>query len=197
MIFCRYCGAAIADDSVFCANCGRKLGRVANPRVEKIVKTLHLRTPYPYAGFLVLLFAIWAFTPEHKDRVDYSNLKWSLQSERKLDLPEDKTYQQGLSLVLENGGNTAVQSIPIDFSAKIEPPQHAEIEANFLWHRLLVVHGGKTLPLTVILSDQVAPGSKRSFSVEGSITAETPFKVTYEIRERDSQNVLASYVVQR
>ena len=197
MIFCRYCGFGIADDSVFCAKCGRKLGRTVNPRVEKIIKVLHLRTPYPYALVLLLSGALWAFIPEQKDRVDYSNLKWSFQSDRKLDLPGEKTYEQGMSLVLENGGTAAVHNIPIDFSAKIEPAQKAEIEANFLGHRLLVVHGGKALPLTVVLSDEVRPGAKRSFSVEGNIQAETPFKVTYEVRERYSQNLLASYVVQR
>ena len=197
MIFCRYCGVAIADDSVFCAKCGRKLGRAVHPRIEKIVKVLHLRTPYPYAAFLILSFAAWAFMPEHRDRVDYSALKWTLQSDRKLDLPNEKLYQQGFSLILENGGNAAVHDIPVDFSARIEPPQPAEIEANFLGQRLLIVHGGKALPLTVILSDRIQPGNKRNFSVEGSIQAKAPFKVTYEIRERDSQNLLTSYVVQR
>jgi hypothetical protein len=197
MMFCRYCGAAIAEDSVFCAKCGRKLGHKVNPRVEKIVKLLHLRTPYPYAVFLIGLFAVWAFIPEDKIQVDYSQLKWTLESERKLDLPEEKLFQQGFSLVLQNDGPAAIRDIPVDFSATIEPPQPAEIEANFLGNKLLIMRSGKALPLGVVLSDEIRPGRKRSFSLEGSIQAATPFKVTYEIREPDSENVLASYVVER
>ena len=197
MIFCRYCGAAIADDSVFCAKCGRKLGRRVNPRVEKIITVLRLRTPYPYAALLFLLAATWLLFPERQAPVDYSALKWTLKSDRKLDLPEEKLYQEGFSLILENEGSTPVREIPVDFSATIEPPQRADIEARFLGHRHLVMHGGKVFPLTVILEDQVPPGKKHTFGIEGSIQAEAPFKVTYEIRERDSENVLASYVVER
>jgi hypothetical protein len=197
MIFCRYCGAAIADDSLFCAKCGRKLGRRANPRVEKIVTVLRLRTPYPYAVFLLLVAGIWLFAPERQAPVDYSSLKWTLRSDRKLDIPDEKLYQEGFSLILENDGPAAVREIPVDFTAKIEPPQRADIEARFLGHRHLVMHGGKVFPLTVVLEDQVPPGKKHTFGVEGSIQAEAPFKVTYEIRERDSKNLLASYVVER
>ena len=197
MIFCRYCGAAIADDSLFCAKCGRKLGRRVNPRLEKIVTTLHLRTPYPYAAVLVVLAGLWLFFPERQAPVDYSGLKWTLKSDRKLDVPGEKLYQEGFSLILENDGQAAVREIPVDFTAKIEPPQSADIEARFLGHRHLVMHGGKAFPLTVILEDQVPPGKKHTFGVEGSIQAEAPFKVTYEFRERDSQNLLASYVVER
>ena len=197
MIFCRYCGAAIADDSLFCAKCGRKLGRTVNPRIEKIVKVLRLRTPFPYAIFLFLAAAVWLLMPERSAAVDYSHLRWTLKSDRKLDVPDEKLYQEGFSLILENGGTAAVREIPVDFTAKIEPPQRADIEARFLGHRHLVMHEGKVFPLTVILEDQVPPGKKHTFGVEGSIQAEAPFKVTYEIRERDSKNLLASYVVER
>jgi hypothetical protein len=56
---------------------------------------------------------------------------------------------------------------------------------------------GKPLPLVVVLSDEVRPGSKRSFLIEGSIQAMPPFKVTYEIREEGSDKVLADFVVAR
>ena len=197
MIFCRYCGAAIAQDSLFCAKCGRKLGRTVNPRIEKIITVLHLRTPYPYAGFLILLAALWLFLPDRQAPVNYSMLKWTLKSERRLDLPDEKLYQEGFSLILQNDGAAAVREIPVEFIAKIEPQQRADIEARFLGHRHLVMHGGKVFPLTIILEDQVPPGKKHTFGVEGSIQAEAPFKVTYEVRERDSRNLLASYVVER
>jgi hypothetical protein len=197
MTFCRYCGAAIAEDSVFCARCGRKLGRTVNPRIEKIIAVLHLRTPYPYAIILFLAAGLWLVWPERQTPVDYSTLKWTLKSDRKLDVPDEKLYQEGFSLILQNDGAKPVQNIPVDFSARIDPPQRADIEARFLGQRHLYMHQGKVFPLTVILQDQIPPGKKRTFSVEGSIQADAPFKVTYEIRERDSKNLLASYVVER
>jgi hypothetical protein len=199
MIFCRYCGAAIADDSLFCAKCGRKLGRRVNPRAERIITALRLRTPYPYAALLLLAAASWLYVSNRQIHipVDYSTLTWTLKSNRKLDLPDEKLYQEGFSLILQNDGTAPVREIPVDFTAKIEPPQRADIEARFLGHRHLVMHEGRVFPLTVILEDQVPPGKKHSFGVEGSIQAEAPFKVTYEIRERDSKNLLASYVVER
>ena len=195
-MFCRFCGAHLLDDSVFCAKCGKKLGRTPNPRLEKISRILRLRTPYPYAVFLFFAATIWVMTP-HAAPVDYSGLKWTLQADRKLDNPEDKLYQQGFSLVMENTGSKAVREIPVELRARIEPMQRAEISATFLGRRLLIMNAGKPLPLIVILSDEVQPGGKRSFLLEGSIQAEPPFKVTYEIREENSETVLASYVVER
>ena len=195
-MFCRFCGAHLLDDSVFCAKCGKKLGRTVNPRLEKISRVLRLRTPYPYAVILFLAAAIWVITP-HAAPVDYSGLKWTLQADRNLDNPDDKLYQQGFSLVMENASSKAVREIPVELRAQIDPPQKAEIAATFLGRRLLIMNGGKSLPLTVILSDEVQPGTKRSFLLEGSIQAERPFKVTYEIRQDNSETVLASYVVER
>jgi hypothetical protein len=195
-MFCRFCGAHLLEDSVFCAKCGKKLGRTVNPRVEKIIRVLHLRTPYPYAAFLFLTAAVWLLTP-HAAPFDYSNLKWTLQVDRKVDIADSNIYQQGLSLILENGGTKAVREIPVELRATIDPPQPAEIAATFLGQRLLLQKGGKALPLTVVLADEVRPGTKRSFLMEGSIQAQPPFKVTYEIREENSETVLASVVVER
>ena len=194
-MFCRFCGASIQQDSVFCAKCGKRLGS-DNPRLEKISRILHLRTPYPYAIFLLLLVTIWALSP-HAPKVDYSHIKWTLQPNRKLDLPEENLYQQGFSLVLENTGTEAVREVPIDFGARIEPTQPAEIGATFLGNRFLIMEAGKPLPLTVILSGEVQPGSKRSYLVEGSIQAKPPFKVVYEVRAEASEAVLTNFVVER
>ena len=119
-MFCRFCGAHLLDDSVFCSKCGKKLGTCANPRLEKVSKILRLRTPYPYAIFLFLVVAVWALTP-HAAPFDYTGLKWTLEANRKLDLPDENLFQQGFSLVLENAGSKAVRDIPVDFSARIEP----------------------------------------------------------------------------
>ena len=143
-----------------------------------------------------MLVAVWALTP-HAAPFDYTNLKWTLEANRKLDLPEENLFQQGFSLVLENAGSKAVREIPVELSARIEPAQAAEIAATFLGNRLPIMERGKSLPLTVLLSDEIQPGSKRSFLIDGSIQAQPPFKVTYEIRAEDSETVLTNFVVER
>ena len=194
-MFCRYCGAHLLDDSVFCSKCGKNLGR-GNPRLEKASKILRLRTPYPYAIFLVLVVAVWALTP-HAAPFDYTNLKWTLEANRKLDLPDENLFQQGFSLVLENAGSKAVRDIPVELSARIEPEQSAEIAATFLGTHLPIMERGKSLPLTVVLSDEIQPGGKRNFLIDGSIEAQPPFKVTYEIRAENSETVLTNFIVER
>jgi hypothetical protein len=202
-MFCRFCGTNVLDDSIFCAKCGKRLRGSGSPRLdhlEKLGKTLHLRTPYPYAIFLVLAVAVWALLASivsQANRVDYTSLLWTMTENRKLDLPKSNLYQQAFSLVLENKGSKAARDIPVDLLARIEPPQAAEIIATFRGSRWLIMTEGKTLPLTLILTDEIHPGSKRSFPLEGSIQAQPPFKVTYEIREEGSETVLAHFVVAR
>jgi hypothetical protein len=194
-MFCRFCGAHLLPDSVFCSKCGKNLG-VGNPRLERISKALRLRTPYPYAIFLVLLASVWALTP-HAAPFDYGKLKWTLEENRKLDLPDENLFQQGFSLILENTGDKAVREIPVELRARIEPAQAAEIAATYRQDRLVIMEAGKARPLGVILTDQIHPGSKRSFLLDGSIQAQPPFRVTYEIRAENSDTVLASFVVER
>jgi zinc-ribbon domain len=195
-MFCRYCGAHLLDDSVFCSKCGKNLGR-GNPRLERISKTLRLGTPYPYAIFLILLVTIWALSP-HAAPYDYANLKWTLEPNRKLDLPNENSFQQEFSLVLENNGSKAVRETPVDLSARIEPAQPADIAATFQGNRMVLMEGGKALSLlTLILSGETHPGSKRNYLIEGSIQAQPPFRVTYEIRAENSEMVLASFTVER
>jgi hypothetical protein len=80
---------------------------------------------------------------------------------------------------------------------KISPPQPAEIYATFKGDRLPIMSHGKALPLTVVLSDEIPPGSKRTFLIEGSIEAQTPFNAVYEVRQENSEAVLASFAVER
>ena len=195
-MFCRFCGAGLLDDSVFCAKCGRRLGRRGNPRLEKLSRILHLRTPYPYSALVILLVVIWAFSP-HAAPINYTTLKWTLEVNRKLDLPKDNLFQQGFSLILENTGNQPVREIPVEFRARIEPSQAADINATFLGNRFSIMKAGKADPLIVVLSDEVPPGTKHSFLIEGGIQAQPPFRVTYEVREEDSETVLANIVVER
>ena len=195
-MFCRYCGSHIPDDSLFCAKCGKRLGPRENPRLAKIVQRLRLKTPYPYFALLFTLFIAWTIIsrPTH---ADYSHLKWSFEVDKKLDLPQESLFAQALSLVVENTGAVAVREIPIELSARIEPPKRADVEADFLGRKLLILQQGHTLPLTVVLAGELLPGAKKRILLNGSIMAEPPFKVTYEVREEDRQHVLTSYVVER
>ncbi len=195
-MFCRYCGSHIPDDSLFCAKCGKRLGPRENPRLTKIVQRLRLKTPYPYFALLFTLFIAWTIIsrPTH---ADYSHLKWSFEVDKKLDLPQENLFAQALSLVVENNGAVAVREIPIELSARIEPPKRADVEADFLGRKLLILQQGHSLPLTVVLAGELLPGAKKRILLNGSIMAEPPFKVTYEVREEDRQPVLTSYVVER
>ena len=193
-MFCKYCGTHIADDSVFCAKCGKRLGKRENPQLAKIVRTFRLKTPYPYFVLLVAAFIAWAVGPR-QSRADYSHLKWSFELDKKIDLAKESLFQQALSLVVENTGDIAIQDMPIELTAKIEPQKKAEVVAGFLGRKLVILQGGHPLPLVVLL-DRIEPKSKKRFFIEGSIQAEPPFKVTYEVREEDQKPVLASYVVE-
>jgi hypothetical protein len=195
-MFCRYCGSHLPDDSVFCAKCGKRLGTRENPRVEKIVQKLRLKTPYPYSAILITLFVVWAAWPKGS-RADYSHLKWSFELEKKIDLPAEHMYQQALSLVVENTGPAPVSEIPIELRATIEPIKRADVEADFLGRRLLILQQGHPLPLTVILAGTVASGAKKRILLNGNIQTDAPFKVTYEVRDEDGRAVLASHVVER
>jgi len=195
-MFCRYCGAHIAADSIFCAKCGKRLGTRENPRLENIVRKLRLKTPYPYAALLITLFVVWAAWPTGS-RADYSNLKWSFELDRKLDTPAEHFYQQALSLVVENTGPAPATEIPIEVRATIEPAKKADVEADFLGRRLLILQQGHPLPVTLIVGGTVASGAKRRVLLNGNIHAEPPFKVTYEIRDQDGKAVLASYVIEQ
>ena len=195
-MFCRYCGVHIQDDSVFCAKCGKRLGPRENPRLTKIVQTLRLKTPYPYFTLLLTLFIGWTIgsRPTH---ADYSRLKWSFESDKKLDLRQQNMFEQALSLVVENTGTAAVGEIPIELSARIEPAKRADVEADFLGRKLLILQQGHTLPLVVVVAGEVPAGGKKRILLNGTIMAEPPFKVTYEVREEDRQPILTSYVVER
>ena len=195
-MFCRYCGAYIPDDSVFCAKCGKRLGRRENPRLAKIVQTLHLKTPYPYFTLLVFLFILWAIGPR-QSRADYSHLKWSIELDKKNEIRDENLYQQAFSLVVENTGSSAVQGIRVDLTARIEPQKPADVLAGFQGQRLYLLQRGLELPLTMDLIDPIPPGAKKRYLLEGSIEAMPPFKVTYEVREENQNPLLASYVIEQ
>src|SRR5206468_3697794 len=88
------------------------------------------------------------------------------------------------------GKRLGPREIPIELSARIEPLKRADVEADFLGRKLLILQQGHTLPLTVVLAGELLPGAKKRILLNGSIMAEPPFKVTYEVREEDRQHVL-------
>ena len=195
-MFCRYCGFHIPDDSVFCPKCGKRLGPRSHPRLEKIVATLRLKTPYPYFAILLVVFVAWVIAAR-QSHADYSHMKWSIEAGKNLDIPESNTYLQNLSLILENTGSTPVAEVPVEVRARIEPAQPAEVDVDLMGRRLVIMSGGKPIPLVPILSDTVAPGAKRRYDMGVGIQAQPTFKVTVEVRTDDSRTLLASYVVQR
>jgi RNA polymerase subunit RPABC4/transcription elongation factor Spt4 len=195
MTFCRYCGLPIPEDSLFCPKCGKRLGVRVNPRVEKITQTLKLKTPYPYAVLLIALFILWTVWPRGTS-ADYSHLKFNFELQKKVNNPAEHMYLQAFSIVIENTGTTAVTDLPIELRARIEPRKKADVEAEFIGRRLLILQQGQTLPLTVVVGGTIAPGAKSRVPLNGNIQTDPPFKVTYEIRDEDGRNVLANYVVE-
>ena len=195
-MFCRYCGAGIASDSLFCPKCGKRLAGSGNPKIEEIINKLRLKTPYPYFALLLIAFITWALWPKPVPAA-YTQVKWALEQDKVLDLPNESLYQQSFSLVLENKGSATVKEIPIDLVARIEPQKTAEVIAGFLGRRLTIMQGGHSLPLTIVLADPIDPGTKRRYLLEGAITAKPSFKVTYEVREEGRPDILASYVVEK
>ena len=195
-MFCRYCGAVIAEDSLFCPKCGKRLDRSAHPAVEKVVTTLHLKTPYPYFILMVIVFVTWMAWPTPIPAA-YTQVKWTLDKDKILDRQDESLYQQSMSLVMENKGSTPVKDVRVDLIAKIEPQKTAKVVAGFLGGTADIMENGKPLPLTIVLADKIDPGEKHRYLLEGAITAKTPFKVTYEVHEEGSPTVLASFVVER
>jgi zinc ribbon protein len=195
-MFCRYCGSHIPADSLFCAKCGKRLGPRENPRLDRIVKTFRLKTPYPYFAILISLFIFWAAWPKGS-HADYSHLKWSFELDKKLEDPAEHIYQQALSLVVENPGAAPVSEIPVELRATIEPVKKADVEADFLGRRLLILQQGHTLPVTVIIGGTLGSKGKARILVNGNIHAEPPFKVVYELRDDTARTVLASYLVEQ
>lgn len=197
LMFCRYCGAHIAEDSLFCAKCGKRLGRSAHPQFEKLVAKFRLNTPYPYAGVLVLLVVAWILSSPRTPTYDYTPLKWSIEMDRKLDVADENLYREGMSLVVENTGTKSIKGIPIELHARIEPAKTAEVVASFPGDREVIIQGGKPKPVSVVLNDLIPAGSKRRYALDGSVQAIPPFKVTIEIVQDDAKTVLASYVIER
>jgi hypothetical protein len=78
----------------------------------------------------------------------------------------------------------------------MQPIKKADVEADFLGRRLLILQQGHTLPLTVIIAGTIPAAAKKRILLNGTIQVEAPFKVTYEVRDERGRTVLADYVVE-
>jgi len=196
LMFCRYCGAHILEDSLFCSKCGKRLGQRSSAGFEKLASTLRLNTPYPYAIILFSLVASYfAFQP--KKTFDYSQTKWSIEMDRKLDVADENLYRDSLSIIVENTGTKSLKGIPIELQARIEPAKLADVTAAFPSDKELLIKAGKPQPVDIILNDAIPAGTKRRFALDGSVQAIPPFKATFVVLKDDAKTVLASYVLER
>ena len=194
-MFCRFCAAEIAPDSAFCRKCGQKLlSSAASPRWDYVVRKLRLKTPYPYALLLFLAFAAWAVQP--RQRVDYSEMTFSLELESQASVPEDNLFRHSLSLVVENHGTESISEIPIEFTARLDRDQPVEVVSDFFGRQLIILKDGQILPLVVILSDEIAPGDKRRYAVDGLVTTRPPATITYEVSAEDLDELFASLAME-
>lgn len=196
LMFCRFCGAHIQEDSLFCAKCGKRLGQRSNPKIDRLVAVLRLNTPYPYAVILFALVASYVgFQP--RKTFDYSQTKWSIEMDRKLDVADDHLFRDSLSLVVENMGTKSIRGIPIELKANIEPAKLADVTAAFATDKEVLIKAGKPQPVDIVLNDAIPGGSKRRYAIDGSVQAIPPFKVTFELLKDDAKTILASYVLER
>ncbi len=190
-MFCRFCGRVVQPDSRFCALCGRRLaGR--SLRIDALVRTLRLRTPYPYAIGVLLLFAGLVLQPGPPP-FDYSNVAFELELLGESREPGANLYRHHFSLIVENLGETRLTRVPVDVGARVEADRPAEVEYDFLGRRLAVVRDSRPIPLTVVLDDDMDASEKRRYSIDGIVIAAPPFTVTYDIVAEGAEDVLATF----
>ena len=189
-MFCRHCGADVLADSRFCSSCGKSLD--PPPVVERtsLFAKLRLNTPYPYAALLFLGFALWTIGPL-ETQTDYSQIRLELELRGESGYPDENIYRHHLSLIVENIGTEPVSEIPVEIRARVEPDQPAEVVSDFLGRQLVILQNGESMPLIVILSDEVAGGEKRRYAIDGIVTTTPPAGVTYEVLVEDTGQVLA------
>ena len=190
-MFCRYCGASIQADSEYCSKCGKRLLTSPSPRVQALVRTLRLESPYPYAGVLFIFFLIWVVQPRQSN-VDYSQVHLELELQGESGRPDENIFRHHLSLIVENVSAGPLREIPVEFRVRIEPERTGEVVSDFLGRRLVIHRDGESLPLLVVLTDLVEAQEKRRYPIDGIVTMTPPADVIYEVLAEGSDEVLAS-----
>ena len=191
-MFCRYCGASIQADSEYCSKCGKRLISAPSPRVQALVRLLRLESPYPYAGVLFILFALWIVQPRQSN-VDYTQIHIELELEGESGRPEENIFRHHLSLIVENVSAEPLREIPVEFRVRIEPERTGEVVSDFLGRRLVIHRDGESLPLLVVLTDLIEAQEKRRYTIDGIVTMTPPAEVTYEVLAEGTGEVLASF----
>ena len=190
-MFCRHCGADVPDDSRFCSKCGKSIDPPPVVPRPSLWARSRLNTPYPYAALLFFGFVLWTIDPL-ETRTDYSQIRLELELRGESGYPDENIYRHHMSLIVENIGNEPVSEIQVEIRARVEPDQPAEIVSDFLGRQLVILRDGESLPLIVILSDEVAVGEKRRYAIDGIVRTIPPADVTYEVLIEDTGQVLAS-----
>ena len=190
-MFCRFCGAHIPQDSLFCARCGKRLAGEDTSAPNRLARRLGLKTPYPWAALLFVLFGTWAVWPEPPGP-DLTDLEFALELQAESSVSEGGLTRHYLSLVVTNGGLDPVRDIPVELHAAVFPEQPAEIIAEFRGGRFAVLRDGEVLPIVLVLTDEIATGEKRRFPIDSLVTTPSPAEVTYSIVVEGSGEVLAT-----
>ena len=190
-MFCRHCGANVPDDSRFCSKCGKSLDPPPVVGRPNLSARFRLNTPYPYAALLFFGFVLWTIGPPETP-TDYSQIRLELELRGESGYPDENIYRHHMSLIVENIGNEPVSEIQVEIRARVEPDQPAEIVSDFLGHQLAILQNGESLPLIVILSDEVAGGEKRRYAIDGIVRTMPPAGVTYEVLVENTGQVLAA-----
>jgi len=190
-MFCRHCGSAILPDSQFCSKCGRRLAPGVH-RFDGLIRTLRLKTPYPYAILVFLGFLLWTMAPDGPE-FDYTTVRFEFELAGESSAPEQDLYRHHFSLIVENVGGGPVPEVPVELVARLEPSGVGEVEADFLGRRLVLLRGPLDFPLIVVLGDPLDVAEKRRYNIDGWVTAPPPFEIAYEIREPGTGNVLTRF----
>lgn len=198
MMFCRFCGAPTPVDSRFCPKCGKRIAG-DSPRSDAIARRLWLRTPYPYAAILILAFLTWAFQPR-STAFEYETVRLSIELDGRSSAPEQSLYRHHFSLVVENIGEEAIAEVPVELRAEVlgrdgSPTGSVRVDSEFLGRRLPLVVNDRSDPLIVVLTDDLAPGDKRRYTIDGIVTGAPPFDVRYQLIDQQSGDVLADVTV--
>jgi hypothetical protein len=189
MRFCRYCGAVIPPDSLFCPKCGKNLGPQPHPRRDRLIAALRLKTPYPYFLVMVAVGLTLGATALRPKPYDYSPLKWSVRSDRPGSADTAGEFHQTFWLIVENTGAAVARDIPVEVRARVEPASGAAVSVRFE-ESAVPLPPGASAPL--ILGDPIDPGAKHLYRIDGMVRAAPPFTVTYEVDDREG-NTLTRY----
>jgi RNA polymerase subunit RPABC4/transcription elongation factor Spt4 len=193
-MFCRFCGAETPADSRFCPKCGKRIAG-GSPRAESIARRLGLRTPYPYAGILLLAFGAWAFQPRSTS-FDFDAVRLAIELDGRTSTPEESLYRHHFSIVVENVGEEAIRAVPVELRVEVTGAGLVRVDSDYRGLRLPLFSGGAAEPLLVVLDDNVAPGGKHRYTMDGIVTGTPPFEIVYRLADPETGSVLAEFTVE-